>query len=116
MGFGAVALMIYYAGQLNEMGTLQVGEVSSFLIYMIMLIANFGMVAGVFGNVMQLVGAADMICVLMEYKPRVNTQGGERIEKEDIGGNLELEDVHFRYPSKPDVHVLKGISFAVNAS
>jgi len=73
------------------------------------------MMANSFGNVMQLIGAADGICALMEYEPKVNTQGGDRIEREQIGGNIELEDVYFKYPSKPDVTVLKGVSFSVNA-
>jgi len=32
-----------------------------------------------------------------------------------MGGDIELTNVHFKYPSKPDVAVLKGVSFSVNA-
>jgi len=38
MAFSAMALLIYFSAQLNEAGKLKVGAVSSFLIYMIMLI------------------------------------------------------------------------------
>lgn len=31
-----------------------------------------------------------------------------------MGGNIELDNVHFKYPSKPDVKVLQGVSFSVN--
>lgn len=34
-------------------------------------------------------------------------------EKETLG-TLELKDVHFSYPSKPDSQVLKGVSFKVD--
>src|SRR5581483_721536 len=30
-----------------------------------------------------------------------------------LRGEVEFRDVHFRYPSRPEVEVLKGISFAV---
>ena len=83
---------------------------------MIMLILNFGMLAGVFGNVFSLVGASDMIVALMEYEPKVNTQGGSRMEGHEIKGNLTLEEVKFRYPSKPDVQVLKGIDIDVDST
>jgi len=45
MGFSAMALLIYFSGQLNKQGKIKVGEVSAFLIYMIMLILNAGMLA-----------------------------------------------------------------------
>ena len=62
-----MALLIYFAGRLNENGKIKVGEVSSFLIYMIMLTIYFAMIAGVFTNIMKIIGASDTICALMEY-------------------------------------------------
>lgn len=81
--------------------------------YMLALNFNF-MVAGmVFGNIASVVGASDKIVELMDYAAAINFEGGETIDGE-IKGNLEFRDCKFHYPSKPDVKVLKGVSFSVD--
>jgi ATP-binding cassette subfamily B (MDR/TAP) protein 1 len=79
---------------------------------MILLLVNFGIIAGVFGNVMAIFGASDKIVQLMEYKPKVNSTGGDIIE--DPKGTIEIRDVKFSYPSKLEVQVLKGVSIEVD--
>lgn len=34
--------------------------------------------------------------------------------KTQIKGHIKFDDVHFRYPSRPDVPVLRGLTFDVN--
>jgi len=51
----------------------------------------------------------------MERKPKINSKGGYKEEEEqNVQGVIELRNVKFRYPSKPDVQVLKGVSFKVD--
>ena len=47
-----MAGIIYIASILYQRGTISIGAITSFLFYMILLLVNFGMVASVFGNVM----------------------------------------------------------------
>merc|ERR1740123_2680174 len=74
---------------------------------------NFGILGGVFANVMQIFGASDKIVMIMKHEPIVNTQGGIKPE-DNQESRIELRDVKFRYPSKDDVQVLKGVSITVN--
>ena len=107
--YAAMATVIYTASQLNKHGKITVGEISTFMFYMLMLIFNFAMLGMVFGNVASTLGASDKIVELMEYKANINTEGGQKIQGE-INGELEIRDVKFNYPSKSDVEVLKGLS------
>ena len=66
------------------------------------------------GNLAGLLGAADKIFELMSYQPWVNFRGGDKIESEEVKGTLEVRDIEFSYPLKPNVEVLKGISFSVD--
>ena len=84
------------------------------MFYMIMLIFNFAMVAMVFGNVAAVVGASDKIVELMDYEPKINSTGGDKIEGDAVNGKFELKNVKFSYPSKDDVQVLKGVSLNVD--
>ena len=36
------------------------------------------------------------------------------IIQEKVSGNIEFNDVHFNYPSRPDVHVLQGLNISIN--
>lgn len=70
--------------------------------YMLALNFNFFVAGMVFGNVASVVGASDKIVELMQYEPKINTEGGDKVEGE-IKGNLEFRDCFFRYPTKQDV-------------
>ena len=78
------------------------------------LIFNFEVMGWVMGNLAGLLGASDKIVELMAYRPDVNYRGGDVIKKCCFKGNLEVKDIEFSYPAKPDVKVLKGISFSVH--
>ena len=56
----------------------------------------------VLGNLAAVMGASDKLCEIMEYVPAINCSGGDKLPG-DIKGNLELRNVKFRYPGKPDV-------------
>ena len=59
-------------------------------------------------------GAADKIMSLILLKPAVNSSGGDTIDNETAEGVIELKDVHFTYPCRDDVKVLKGMSLKVD--
>lgn len=82
---------------------------------MVLLLVNFGIMAGVFGNVMAIFGASDKIVMLMQHVPIVNSSGGIKLEgEENEASNIEFKDVKFSYPSKPEVEVLKGVSLSID--
>ncbi len=100
--YGAMAAVVYVASKLYQDNNISIGEISSFMFYMLMLVFNFAMVAMVFGNVAAVMGASDKIVELMQYEPKIKSHGGDIIEGE-INGHLEIRDVKFRYPTKTDV-------------
>ena len=100
--YGAMAAVIYVATLLYQEGNISIGETSSFLFYMMMLVWNFMLVSMVFGNIASVIGASDQVYELMTYEPEINSSGGDIIEGE-IDGRLEIRDVKFKYPSKQDV-------------
>lgn len=108
VGVMAMSTLLYSKGEIN------VGIITSFMFYMIMLLMNFGMLAAVFGNVMNMLGASDKVVQLMKYKAAINTTGGIKLDGQKVNGHIELRNVVFNYPSKPDVEVLKGISLTVD--
>ncbi|CAJ0754315.1 23090_t:CDS:2 [Entrophospora sp. SA101] len=54
--------------------------------------------------------AAASIIALLENKPNVENNG-ERVE--NINGHIKFIDVHFQYPTRPHVPVLKGLTLEI---
>jgi ABC-type multidrug transport system fused ATPase/permease subunit len=50
--YGSMTAIIYIAAILYVNGKIDIGSITSFLFYMVLLLVNFGILAGVFGNVM----------------------------------------------------------------
>jgi len=80
---------------------------------MITLIFNFAIIGIVIGNVYKMIGASEKIVELMRYEPTVNSKGGAKPITQMEYGEIELKNVTFHYPSKPDVQVLKEINLKV---
>jgi ATP-binding cassette subfamily B (MDR/TAP) protein 1 len=53
--------------------------------------------------------------LLEEKQPKIDTWSTESIRVESLKGNIEFRDVHFEYPGRPNVPVLRGLSFKVNS-
>jgi ABC-type multidrug transport system fused ATPase/permease subunit len=51
----------------------------------------------------------------MEVHSDINIEGGLKIDDHKVTGNIQLNNVKFHYPSKPDVQVLKGVSINVDS-
>jgi ATP-binding cassette subfamily B (MDR/TAP) protein 1 len=58
-------------------------------------------------------GAAADIVDLLDSKPRVDTESSEGTVLHDVRGQITVSDVHFRYPTRPGVQVLKGLDLKV---
>ncbi|KAG4101914.1 P-loop containing nucleoside triphosphate hydrolase protein [Neocallimastix lanati (nom. inval.)] len=56
-------------------------------------------------------GAASKLFHIIERKPKLDREKGET-PKEPIQGFIEFKEVHFTYPARPEVEVLKGVSFS----
>ena len=86
----------------------------SFLLYAAVVGGAMGSFADLFGSVQRAIGASERVReILLEME-------GEAIEdpvtpERAIGGAIELRNVSFRYPSRPDVTVLADVSLAVPA-
>lgn len=60
-------------------------------------------------------GAGSDIITLIDSVPEIDAESteGKNVTAENTTGRIRLHDIHFRYPTRPDVHVLRGLSFKV---
>jgi len=61
---------------------------------------KFGLLAATFGSVMSTIGASAKIIKILEHKPLVNCEGGNRPDWYPEG-RITANHITFSYPSKP---------------
>ncbi|OAQ70357.1 multidrug resistance protein 3 [Pochonia chlamydosporia 170] len=57
--------------------------------------------------------AAGELKTLFDRKPTIDSWSEEGQRLPEVDGTLEFRDVHFRYPTRPDVPVLRGLNLTI---
>lgn len=58
-------------------------------------------------------GAASDIVTLLDSMPEIDAESTEGGVLESVKGRICFQDVHFRYPTRPGVRVLRGLNLVV---
>lgn len=113
LGSGALVAVLWYGGRLVLDNAMTVGELTAFLLYTTTVAMSLGTLASLWSDFMSAAGAGDRVFDLLDRAPTIPLHGGTVVQA--MAGNVALEDVHFTYPSRPDIPVLAGIDLQINA-
>uniref|UniRef100_A0A665V7W6 ABC-type oligopeptide transporter ABCB9 n=1 Tax=Echeneis naucrates TaxID=173247 RepID=A0A665V7W6_ECHNA len=103
--------ILYYGGHLVVTGQMSSGALISFFIYMLELGECLESIASVYTGLMQGVGAAEKVFEYLDKKPKDPADGTEA--PHSCTGLVEFKDITFAYPTRPEVNILKGVSFTL---
>jgi ATP-binding cassette subfamily B (MDR/TAP) protein 1 len=111
--FLCIALGFWYGGTLIGKG--EYGLFKFFIVFteIIFSVQSAGTVFSFAGDMGKAKNAAAELRRLFDRQPMVDpwSKDGEKVEHVD--GTIEFRDVHFRYPTRPDVPVLRGLNLTV---
>src|SRR5207253_4496139 len=110
VGFGAICFVLWYGGREVVLEHLSVGDLTQFLLYLMLVAIGVGSLGSLWGDLMAGVGASQRVFEILERDSLVKDEG---LQIESLQGQIEFKEVQFSYPSRDDIEVLKGISFAV---
>merc|ERR1712226_973104 len=121
-GYSQCVIFFAYAGVFRLGLELVQNETLSFLDVFITLMAIIfgGMAAGqamaFLPDAARAQLAAQRVFFMLSRISKINPEssGGKNLSKDSIVGRIEVKNVHFTYPSRPDNKILKGINFTVN--
>jgi ATP-binding cassette subfamily B protein len=108
MNLSTVAI-VWFGGLRIDSGGMQIGNLSAFLQYVMLVLFSVMMAALIFVMVPRAAAAAERIQAVLDTEVDV-CDPDDAVEIEDPHGVVEFEDVEFRYPGAEDP-VLCGISF-----
>ena len=114
--------VLYMGGNLLRTGELTAGSLTSFAFYSALVGAGSANLASVFSSMKQSLGMADGVFRLLSLPTKKMDSVDERDSKEmismgnsrsNIAGPVEFRNVSFSYPTRPDVPILKDVSFTI---
>jgi len=111
LGQYAVCLVLWYGGTLTLRGEMEAADLTSFLLYTIMIAFALGGLSDLFGSLMNALGASRRVFDLLDTTPTIPCAGGA--VPASLRGEVRLEEVSFHYPSRPDVTVLSGVTLHI---
>ncbi|KAG6581395.1 ABC transporter B family member 9, partial [Cucurbita argyrosperma subsp. sororia] len=111
--FGTYGVAVWYGSKL----IIQKGYNGGQVINVILAILAGGMSLGQTSPVLNAFAlgqaAAYKMFETIERKPKIDSYDASGVALEDIQGDIELKDVYFRYPARPDVQIFSGFSLSV---
>jgi len=110
--FGAIVTVIAYGCLLVSHNELTVGELFKFALYAVFVGSAMGSFPELYANIQKSVGASERVLEILDEKgENVSIDHAENEIKQKIEGNIAFDNVNFHYPSRPEIEVLKGVSF-----
>ncbi len=109
--YGAIALVLWYGGKLVMRDAMSVGQLTSFVLYTLIVAVGLGAMGELWTDFMRASGAAERVFELLDREPTIALTGGE--VPATVTGRVTLEKVEFSYPARPDVPVLRGVDLVV---
>lgn len=112
--FGAISGVFWYAMAMVQDGELTYGEFFASVMLAMTIGFSIGGLAEFVTSLLKAIGATERVMDLAE-EPREEVQRDrEHKVPRFLSGDLVVQGLNFRYPTRPDVHVLKDVSFEVH--
>jgi len=114
--FGAIVLVMWYGSHLMQRGELSHGELTRFVMYTLFIGGGVSALPDIISSVQKTLGATQRVRELLREPTELPSRAADRTEPaERLSGAVQFDDVHFRYPSRPDLPVLRGLDLAAAA-
>ncbi len=113
--FGALVLVMWYGCRMVLSGAMSLGDLASFMLYTMYAAGAMGSFADLYSQIQRALGATQRIRELLGEKTEEEVAPAASTAGPQVRGDVVFENVTFRYPSRPDVEVLRGVNLAARA-
>ncbi len=104
--FGSIVLVLWEGARLMQSGQLTHGELTRFIFCTVFVGGSVSSFAEVFSLLQKALGATQRVRGLLDEESEMVAAG----ETRRLSGEVEFREVNFRYPSRRDLPILRGLS------
>lgn len=110
--FGALFFIMWRAALMVQAGTLDPGDLVHFVVFTGTIGAAIASLGSFYTEIVSAIGATERIFEILEETSEIELNV-DRTENILLDGPIRYEQVHFTYPTRPDIDVLKGIDLEI---
>jgi ATP-binding cassette subfamily B protein len=112
--FGALLWGLYQGTQAVVRGDISAGHLGQTVVYVIILVSSVAVLSEVYGDLLRAAGATERLMeLLLMATPIVTPAAPQPLATPAAGASVRLDDVTFRYPSRPQHPTLVHFNLAV---
>jgi len=112
--FGALVAVIWKGSGLLAEGTIDSGELFSFVLYSGFIGGNIGGLASVITRIQRFIGATEDLFEIFDVGEEEIEEIPVLEEKDVLSGKISMQDLSFTYPSRPEEEVLHEINVQIS--
>ncbi|MDH3651240.1 MAG: ABC transporter transmembrane domain-containing protein [Saprospiraceae bacterium] len=110
--FGGIFFVLWQGALFVEQGDMQVGDLFSFIIYTGLIGGAIASIGNLYTSLSGAMGATERILEILERESEVEMSSSAR-QGTRLKGDIEFSKVSFAYPTRPEMAVLKDVTFSV---
>ncbi len=112
--YSCILLVLWIGSKLILGGTMQLGDLMSFITYIQQIFMSLMMISMIFVMSVMAKAAINRICEVLEEKPHITDEAAD--EKLCVAdGSVEFKNVSFKYSNNAENNVLKDINLKINS-
>jgi ATP-binding cassette, subfamily B, bacterial len=113
--FGALLFILYQGATLLEQKRIHSGDLINFFTFTATIAGSIAGLGSFYPELVGAIGATERVREILNMQPELNVGNEPILPKHRLQGNISFRNIRFRYPTRTDVEVLKGVSLDVKA-
>jgi ATP-binding cassette, subfamily B, bacterial len=113
-GFAAIALIVWTGGRAVASREMTGGELAEFMLYTTMVAFALGSLASLWDSLQRAAGATDRLFDIADTVPEIRDPIDPEELPREVRGEVRFDNVEHRYPTRPDVTVLRGVDLELH--
>jgi len=110
--FGGIVGVVWYGAALVAQGDMILADLLTFIFYTAFIGGSVGGLGDIYAQLQKTIGSSDRILEILEDPSEIDLANQNSTKAIEFG-TISIEDLHFSYPSRPSVEILKGISIDI---
>ncbi|XP_061572811.1 ATP-binding cassette, sub-family B (MDR/TAP), member 4 [Cololabis saira] len=115
MIYMSYALAFWYGSTLILKGEYSIGSLLTVFFVVLIGVFSMGQTSPNITTFASARGAAHKVYSIIEHEPSIDSYSNDGFKPDFINGNIEFNNIHFNYPSRPDVKILENMSLKVTS-
>ena len=110
--FGGIVGVVWYGAELVAQGDMILADLLTFIFYTAFIGGSVGGLGDIYAQLQKTIGSSDRILEILQDPSEIDLVSQASTKAIEFG-KISIEDLHFSYPSRPSVEILKGISIDI---